>query len=168
MVRVYDCMADRQFYSDPNNVLVFPGNHDQERIADCVGRDEYRVKAAFALVATLPGIPQVLYADELGAVSKDRSQGHGGLRIDFPLDWQSDPEAADMHDYFKKLFGWRKGCKAVIGGEMKHFLRRDNTYAYFRYLPDMSDVVFVYVNNGSEGVEIPWADYKEVYKDILE
>ena len=162
MVRIYDCMADRQFYADPNNVLVFPGNHDQERIADCVGRDEYRIKAALALVATLPGIPQVLYADEFGAVSKDRSQGHGGLRIDFPLDWQSDPSASDMHDYFKKLFGWRKGCKAVIGGEMKHFLRRDNTYAFFRYLPDMSDVVFVYVNNGYEGVEIPWADYKEV------
>ena len=45
---------------------------------------------------------------------------------------------------------------------MTHFLRRDNTYAYFRYLPDFSDVVFVYFNNGSEGVEIPWADYKEI------
>lgn len=162
MVRVYDCMADRQFYADPDNVLVFPGNHDQERIADCVGRDDYRVKAAMALVATLPGIPQVLYADELGAVSKDRSQGHGGLRIDFPLDWQSDSAAVDMHDYFKTLFNWRKGCKAVTEGSMKHFLRRDNTYAYFRYLPDMSDVVFVYINNGEEGVQIPWADYKEV------
>ena len=168
MVRVYDCMADRQFYADPDNVLVFPGNHDQERIADCVGRDEYRVKAAFALVATLPGIPQVLYADELGAVSKDRSQGHGGLRIDFPLDWQSDAAAADMHDYFKTLFNWRKGCKAVTEGLMTHYLRRDNTYAYFRYLPDMSDVVFVYVNNGSDGVEIPWADYKEVTDQLPE
>ncbi len=166
MVRIYDCVANDQFYADPDNKLIFPGNHDQERLADCVGGDEYRIKAAFALLATLRGIPQVLYADELGAVSKDRSQGHGGLRIDFPLDWETDATMTDMHDYFKTLFNWRKGSAAVQNGLMTHFLRRDNTYAYFRYLPDFSDVVFVYINNGSEGVEIPWEDYREITDEL--
>jgi hypothetical protein len=39
-------------------------------------------------------------------------------------------------------------------------MRRDNTYAYFRY--DDNDVVFVYVNNSNEPKNIPWTYYKEI------
>lgn len=168
MVRIYDCVANDQYYQDKDNMMIFTGNHDQQRVADCLGEDPARVKIAFALLATLRGIPQVLYADELFGKSADLSQGHGGLRIDFPLEWQADSTAADMHDYFKALFGWRKGSKAVQHGDMIHFLRRDNTYAFFRYLPDLSDVVFVFVNNNLEGVEIPWADYAEFTGELGE
>ena len=118
------------------------------------------MKNAFALLATLRGIPQVLYADEVFAVSKDRSQGHGGLRVDFPLEWEKDPQAKDMHDYFKALFNWRKGCEAVHNGELKHFLRRDNTYAMFRL--GQKEKVFVFVNNNEKSVDVPWADYAEL------
>ena len=162
MVRIYDCVANDQFYADKDNMLIFTGNHDQDRVADCLGQDPARVKEAFALLATLRGIPQVLYADEVFGVSADRSQGHGGLRIDFPLDWQADSLKADMHDYFKTLFNWRKTSEAVHSGSMKHFLRRDNTYAFFRYLPDFSDVVFVFTNNNEHPVSIPWEDYDEL------
>ena len=160
LVKVYDCVANDQYYHDKDNMLIFTGNHDQERIADCLGKDAGSVKNAFALLATLRGIPQVLYADEVFAVSKDRSQGHGGLRVDFPLEWEKDPQAKDMHDYFKALFNWRKGCEAVHNGELKHFLRRDNTYAMFRL--GQKEKVFVFVNNNEKSVDVPWADYAEL------
>lgn len=160
LVKVYDCVANDQYYHDKDNMLIFTGNHDQERIADCLGKDAGSVKNAFALLATLRGIPQVLYADEVFAVSKDRSQGHGGLRVDFPLEWEKDPQAKDMHDYFKALFNWRKGCEAVHNGELKHFLRRDNTYAMFRIAE--KEKVFVFVNNTEGEVRVPWADYSEI------
>lgn len=102
----------------------------------------------------------MLYADEVFAVSKDRSQGHGGLRVDFPLELEKDPQAKDMHDYFKALFNWRKGCEAVHNGELKHFLRRDNTYAMFRL--GQKEKVFVFVNNNEKSVDVPWADYAEL------
>ena len=163
LVKVYDCVANDQYYHDKDNMLIFTGNHDQERIADCLGKDAGSVKNAFALLATLRGIPQVLYADEVFAVSKDRSQGHGGLRVDFPLEWEKDPQAKDMHDYFKALFNWRKGCEAVHNGELKHFLRRDNTYAMFRIAE--KEKVFVFVNNTEAEVQVPWADYSEIGTD---
>lgn len=168
MVKVYDCVANDQYYADKDNMLIFTGNHDQERIADCLGKDPARVKMAFTMLATLRGIPQVLYADELFAVSADRRQGHGGLRVDFPLNWEKNRTAVDMHDYFRTLFQWRKTSRAVQQGELTHFLRRDNTYAYFRYLPDFSDVVFVFVNSQSSPVEIPWADYAEITSRLPE
>ena len=163
LVKVYDCVANDQYYHDKDNMLIFTGNHDQERIADCLGKDAGSVKNAFALLATLRGIPQVLYADEVFAVSKDRRQGHGGLRVDFPLEWEKDPQAKDMHDYFKALFNWRKGCEAVHNGDLKHFLRRDNTYAMFRIAE--KEKVFVFVNNTEGEVQVPWADYSEIGTD---
>ena len=163
LVKVYDCVANDQYYHDKDNMLIFTGNHDQDRIADCLGKDAGSVKNAFALLATLRGIPQVLYADEVFAVSKDRRQGHGGLRVDFPLEWEKDPQAKDMHDYFKALFNWRKGCEAVHNGDLKHFLRRDNTYAMFRIAE--KEKVFVFVNNTEGEVQVPWADYSEIGTD---
>lgn len=160
MVKIYDCVANDQYYHDKDNMLIFAGNHDQERIADCLGRDFGSVKNAFALLATLRGIPQVFYADELFAVSKDRTQGHGGLRVDFPLDWKEHKQSKEMHDYFKALFNWRKDSETVHSGAMKHFLRRDNTYALFRF--GEKDNVFLFVNNNDFDVTVPWNDYAEI------
>ncbi len=163
MVKIYDAVANDLYYTDMSNMMIFPGNHDTDRIADVLNHSVPRQKMVMAMMATLRGIPQVLYADEVFAVSKDRSQGHGGLRVDFPLEWEKDPQAKDMHDYFKALFNWRKGCEAVHSGELKHFLRRDNTYAMFRIAE--KEKVFVFVNNTEGEVQVPWADYSEIGTD---
>ncbi|MDY5570153.1 MAG: alpha-amylase family glycosyl hydrolase [Candidatus Cryptobacteroides sp.] len=159
MVKIYDAVANDLYYHDMSNMMIFPGNHDTDRIADVLNRSVPRQKIVMALMATLRGIPQLFYADELMGVSRDRSQGHGGLRIDFPLDWHNDPVAVEVHDYTKALFNWRKTATAVHNGQTIHFLRRDNTYAYFRYNED--EVVFVFVNNSRRNEIIPWADYAE-------
>ena len=159
MVKIYDAIANDLYYTDMSNMMIFPGNHDTERIADILNKSVPRQKIVMAMMATLRGIPQILYADELMAVSKDRRWGHGGLRIDFPLNWKDDPVAVEVHDYTKTLFNWRKTASAVHGGNTIHFLRRDNTYAYFRYDKDQS--VFVYINNSRRNQVIPWEDYAE-------
>lgn len=159
MVKIYDAIANDQYYTDMSNMMIFPGNHDTERIADILNKSVPRQKIVMAMMATLRGIPQILYADELMAVSKDRKWGHGGLRIDFPLDWKDDPVAVEVHDYTRTLFNWRKTASAVHNGNTIHFLRRDNTYAYFRY--DDNQTVFVYINNSRRNQLIPWEDYAE-------
>ena len=159
MVKIYDAIANDQYYTDMSNMMIFPGNHDTERIADILNKSVPRQKIVMAMMATLRGIPQILYADELMAVSKDRKWGHGGLRIDFPLDWKDDPVAVEVHDYTRTLFNWRKTASAVHNGNTIHFLRRDNTYAYFRY--DDNQTVFVYITNSRRNQLIPWDDYAE-------
>ena len=126
-------------------MMIFPGNHDTDRIGDIVGADPAKQKIVMTLMATLRGYPQIFSGDELLVVSRDRSQGHGGLRVDFPLDWEKDAVMKDMHDYVSTLLNWRKTSDAVQNGNTLHFLTRDNTYAYFRYTDDQA--VFVYINN---------------------
>lgn len=166
MVRIYDSIANDLYYTDVSNMMIFPGNHDTDRIGDIVGQDPAKMKMVYTLMATLRGFPQIFAGDELMLVSRDRSQGHGGLRVDFPLDWEQNPVMKDLHDTFRSLFRWRQNSKAVQQGRTVHFLRRDNTYAYFRIADDES--VLVFVNNTGEEKEIPWADYEEITVNLPE
>ena len=159
ITKVYNSIANDQYYQNPQNMMIFPGNHDTDRIGDIVGADPAKQKIVMTLMATLRGYPQIFSGDELLVVSRDRSQGHGGLRVDFPLDWEKDAVMKDMHDYVSTLLNWRKTSDAVQNGNTLHFLTRDNTYAYFRYTDDQA--VFVYINNNSTPRELPWADYAE-------
>ena len=120
------------------------------------------------------------YAEDIAVVIADIDQ----LRADFPGGWPGDTMdffteegrkaakvhtdgkpvedglIADLYDYSSRLFQWRKTKDVIHNGKTLHFMRRDNTYAYFRY--DDNDVVFVYVNNSNEPKNIPWTYYKEI------
>ena len=162
----YDSIANDFYIHDPQNMMVFPGNHDTDRIGDVLGQDPAKLKLVMALLSTVRGYPQWFAGDELMVVSRDRAQGHGGLRVEFPLDWEQNPTQKELHDYLRALLRWRQTSEAVQHGRTLHFLTRDNTYAYFRYLPG-GETVFVYLNNNPEPHQIPWDDYAEI-TDSLE
>ena len=159
MQKIYDSVADDLYFNDVENMMIFPGNHDTDRIADIVDGDISRLKIVMTLMATLRGYPQIYSGDELAVRSLDRSQGHGGLRVDFDDNWLNDPARRELYDYFCTIFNWRKTSEAVQNGKTMHFLERNNTYAYFRYTPD--DVVFTFINNNPHDVKIPWEKYQE-------
>lgn len=184
MTKVYDCLSHDFVYHDLSKMMIFPGNHDTERIGDMLKKNPDRFKLAMVMMATMRGIPQILYGDEMMFLSKDQSQGHGGLRVDFPGGWKGDdtdlfssegrasarantdgvavPEGqmASMYDFTRKLFQWRKGKSVIHNGKTMHFLSRDNTYAYFRY--DDTDAVFVFINNSRGKKSVPWSHYAEI------
>lgn len=159
ITKVYDSIANDVYLNDVENLMVFSSNHDQDRIADIFGEDPRKVKLVMTLVGTVRGIPQIYTGDELLQTSRDRSQGHGGLRREFPDNWSENAAAKDVHDFTRALFQWRKGSDAVQHGKTLHFLSRQNTYAYFRYTD--SDAVFVFLNNNVDPFKIPWGDYAE-------
>lgn len=162
--KIYDSMANDFYFSAPDKMMVFPGNHDTDRIGDVVRKDPAKMKLVMSLMATVRGFPQIFAGDEMMTVSDDLSQGHGGLRVMFPLNWESDPVSKDLHDYVSTLFQWRKGSEAVHNGKTLHFLSRDNTYAFFRYTDD--EAVFVFLNNNSTPRTVPWADYAEITSSL--
>ena len=157
----YDSIANDVYIHDPQNMMVFPGNHDTDRIGDVVGRDPAKMKLIMALLATVRGYPQLFAGDELMVVSRDRAQGHGGLRVEFPLGWEQDAVQKDLHDYVRTLLRWRQGSEAVQHGRTLHFISRDNTYAYWR-IAEGGETVFVFLNNNPTPRQVPWGDYKEV------
>ncbi len=164
MTRIYDVLSHDYLYPNINNVLIFAGNHDTDRIGDVVEKNPDKVKLALTLLATLRGIPQVFAGDELMQVSADRSQGHGGLRVDFPEDWRSNGVSSSVHDYASRLFNWRKGAEVIHGGRTLHFITRDNTYAFFRY--NDSKAVFVFINNALQPKNVPWSYYSEITEGL--
>ena len=164
ITKVYDCIANDLYFTNVQNMMIFPGNHDTARIGDVCQKDPAKMKIVYSLMATLRGFPQIFAGDELMVTSRDLSQGHGGLRVELPLDWAEDPVSKDLHDCFSTLFQWRKTSDAVHNGATKHFIRRDNTYAYFRYTD--SEAVFVYVNNNPSERALPWDSYAEMMPHI--
>ncbi len=184
MTRIYDCLSHDFVYHDLGNMMIFADNHDVNRIGDTTGGNIRRQKIAMAMMATMRGIPQLFYGDEMMFRSADLSQWHGGLRVDFPGGWAGDKEnfftaegraaaghntdgkrvkagqIAGMHDFTRTLLQWRKGKEVIHSGKTLHFMTRDNTYAYFRY--NDTDAVFVYINNSPEPRRIPWENYAEI------
>ena len=184
LVKVYGAIANDVYYADPMNMMVFCSNHDTERVGDIVGRDPERQKMILTIVGTVRGYPQIFSGDEQMFITKGGWHRDGALRVDFPGGWEGDqfdlftPEGRQncnidfdgsslkpgirsaVFDYASRLFQWRKGSDAVQNGKTRHFLTRDNTYAYFRYTD--KDTVFVFLNNSAEGKVIPWSNYAEI------
>ena len=188
LVRVYDILSHDFLYHDLSNMMIFPGNHDTDRLGDALRKNPARVKIAMAMMATMRGYPQIFAGDELMFTSCDLSMGHGGLRVDFPGGWPGDEmdlfsaegrakatkntdgltvpkgQAADLFNYVSHLFQWRKTKEVIHNGKTMHFITRDNTYGYFRY--NDTDVVFVYVNNSPEAKNVPWTYYSEISEGL--
>ena len=188
LVKVYDALSNDIYYPDPMNMMVFSSNHDTDRVGDVVGRDPQRQKMILTIIGTVRGYPQIFSGDEQMFVTKGGWHRDGALRVDFPGGWEGDKfdlftdegrqacnidfdgkplksgTRADVFDYAKALFQWRKTSDAVQNGQFKHFLTRDNTYAYFRYTEN--DTVFVYLNNSSEDKLIPWSNYSEIAANL--
>lgn len=175
MTRVYDCLSHDFSYHDLQKMMIFTGNHDTDRTGDVLRKNPARMKLAMTLLATMRGIPQIFAGDELMFTSKDLSQGHGGLRIDFPGGWAGDPidlfdpaqrtgVEKQIHDHTQRLFQWRKDKPVIHNGRTMHFLARDNTYAYFRY--DDTDAVFVFINNSRGKKQVPWSHYAEIAEGL--
>ena len=177
MTRVYDVLSHDFVYHDLSNMMIMAANHDTDRIGDVCEGDSRKMKIVHTLLATLRGMPRILYGDELMFRSTDRSKGHPTLRVDFPGGWDGDAQnlfdkaqhsgaQKDVYDYTRAIMNWRKTKDVIHSGKTMHFIDRDNTYAYFRY--NDNDVVFVYINNTDSVREIPWARYAEIAEGLTE
>ena len=193
MTRIYTVLAQDFAYQDLSHMLTFFANHDHARTGDVLGQDPAKMKLALALLVTIRGIPQLYYGDEMMFLERKDVPSHDGAkRIDFPGGWEGDgcnlftaqgrasaPElyasAAELHDYARTLFRWRRDCKAVQEGKTLHFLSRknvgpvnitDNTYAFFRYTEE--DAIFVFINNTAEPRTLDWSHYAEFVSGPVE
>ena len=177
MFRVYNALAHDATYHDLSKMLVFLSNHDHYRVADAWKQDPDKMKIGYTLLSTVRGIPQLFYGDEMMFATGKDYKSDGELRMDFPGGWAGDEKdlfseegrtgvEAELHDYVRTLFQWRKGKEVIHNGKTMHFMTRDNTYAFFRY--NDTDKVFVYVNNSPEERTIPWSHYSEIASGLGE
>ena len=161
LTKVYDALTLDYMYADVNKLFTFLGNHDMKRITDAVkDKDPRRVKLAYVLLATMRGIPQVLYGDEYAMTADGDPNAHSLLRAPLPQGEQVTAEMQNMFDFQSRLFQWRKTEPVLHNGRTMHFMSRDNTYAFFRY--NDQEAVFVFANASEEPRTIPTDHYAEI------
>ncbi|MBR5753320.1 MAG: glycoside hydrolase family 13 protein [Clostridia bacterium] len=170
---VYQALAHDFIYKDLSHMMIFLANHDAARIGDVFEGHPEKLKLGMTMLATLRGIPQLFYGDEMMFMTGNPRRDDGRLRMDFPGGWpgdklnlfteegrKADKQAAELHDYCRTLFQWRKGKEVIHSGKLLHFLPEKNTYGYFRY--NEKEVVFVFLNNSDKDVTVPWTRYSEI------
>lgn len=159
MQKAYDNFSNDFLYANPNNLLVFAGNHDTNRINEIYNGDINAYKLAMTLILTTRGIPQLYYGDEIGLKGNKDKNGDGDIRRNFPGGWPGDLQNAftkegrtavqeQYHSYLKTLLQFRKNTPALHFGKLLHYVPENNVYVYFRY--NQEQRIMVIINNNKE------------------
>ncbi len=166
---LYELVGMDFLYPDPMNVVIFPGNHDMDRIYTQLEENFDLYRMAMIYYVTMRGIPQFFYGDEI-LISHPDTSNLGKLRSDFPGGWDGDAVNAFSGDglteqqleakqLVSKLLNWRKNNAVVQHGEFMHFAPVKNVYAYFRY--DEDDTIMVVLNRDEQTVTLDTARFAE-------
>jgi len=174
IIKIYENFANDFLYPNIDNILVFAGNHDTNRINEIYQSDIDKYKLAMTLILTIRGMPQLYYGDEIGMLGNKSKYGDGDIRRDFPGGWEGDAQNAfaqnertesqeDYHSFTKKLLNWRKNNEAIHIGLTLQFIPENNVYVYFRSTADAS--VMVIINNNLDSQTIDLSRFAEGLKD---
>ena len=170
-VKIYEGLANDFHYPSPKDIMIFPDNHDMDRIHTQLNEDPVLTKMAMAYLLVLPRIPQLYYGTEILMENTAKPGDHGLIRTDFPGGWEGDQvnafteeglgnEQKQMQHYLKTLLQFRKNSKAIHEGKTIHFSPQNNVYVLFRVLNE--EVVVLILNKNTEPVELDLNRFKEM------
>jgi glycosidase len=154
MTLLTDTLAQDSLYQQPEQLVLFAGNHDQPRFLTLAGGDVSKLLAAETFVLTTRRIPHLYYGDEIamgeGTDSSDRS-----IRADFPGGFPGDavnaftPEgrtgnAATAFQWMRDLLHFRQEHAALRRGRLVELAVDKDRYGYLRSSPE--EYVLVILN----------------------
>ncbi len=171
LVKIYEGLANDFHYPSPKDIMIFPDNHDMDRIYTQFNEDPLLTKMAMAYFLTLPRIPQLYYGTEILMQNSAKPGDHGLIRTDFPGGWKEDKMSAftgeglteeqlNMQGYLKTLLQFRKQNKAIHDGKTIHFSPKDGVYVMFRKLDE--EVVVLILNKNNGPYELDLQRFKEM------
>ena len=180
-IDLYEMLAQDFVYANPNDLVVFPDNHDMSRIFSQVNEDYGLFQLALAFTLTTRGVPQLYYGTEI-LMNNPGTTDHGIIRSDFPGGWPGDKidgftgqglseQQKQAKAFLRKLLQWRKTSEVVHWGKLLHFLPEDGVYVYFRY--NETNKVMVVLNKNTSATNISLDRFAEMLngvkagKDIL-
>ena len=137
--KIVDVLRQDRLYPHPELLVTFIGNHDMKRFFTDANGSREKLKLAFSLLATLRGIPQLYYGDEIGMTGGEDPDNRHDFPGGFPGD-QHDaftqagrtPEEQDVYAHVQGLLKLRREHPALRTGLQKHVAVADNYYAFTR------------------------------------
>ncbi len=152
-------LAQDRFYTDPNLLVTFLGNHDTPRFSSEDGATPAKLKLAFTLLLTMRGVPSIYYGDEIGMTGgADPDNRH-----DFPGGWQGDARNAfaasgrtetenSIFNYVQRLTSLRAKSEALRRGRMVELAATKLTWVYARQAP--GETAIIVLNNDAQPANI--------------
>jgi MoaA/NifB/PqqE/SkfB family radical SAM enzyme len=125
----------------------FLSTHDHARMATRAASrgTAARLAPAYALLATLPGIPMLLYGEEHGLRSSDPERDPEDVWPDrMPMPWTSSGRDAAMFGLVRSLLHARRSSEALRSGSVRLLFADEGTLVYRREAE--GDVVDVALN----------------------
>ncbi len=138
---------NRQFGSEHwciyrgKHLYCFLDNHDVSRIATILKNKEH-LKAVYALLFTMPGIPSVYYGSEYGWEA-DKKDGDDGLRVPY-----TPQENTELTDFISKLAKFHTESKALCYGSYRQLQLQNHFYAFARECD--GEAVVAMINAGAD------------------
>lgn len=176
--QLYFTLSQDFLFPDANLNVIFPGNHDLDRIFTVMGENYDKYKLALSFILTTRGIPQLYYGDEILMTGG----GPDGLkRKDFPGGWAGDPTNAftpagrerleeetgfpvvEAHDFLTRVANWRQDKDVIHNGKLTHFIPEHNVYVYFRH--NENETIMVVLNAQDEPQRLNLNRFSELIND---
>jgi len=173
LIKLYETLTNDYLYPHPEDLVIFPDNHDMSRILTQVNEDVDLAKMAVVYILTTRGTPQIYYGTEI-LMSNPGTDSHGVIRSDFPGGWQGDSvnafngdnlsgEAIAMQNYMSGLLNWRKNKAVIHHGELMHYVPENSFYVYFRTLDN--EKVMVVLNKNTDDTKLALDRFERHLKD---
>lgn len=154
MQKIVDVLQHDSLYPHPETLVTFFGNHDQSRFVSQKGSSPAKLKAAFSLLLTMRGIPQIYSGDEIGMPGGNDPDNRRDFPGGFPGDKQNaflrsgrTTEQQDVFAYVQSLLALRASHPALHSGKQWHIAWDDSYYAFLREVPE--EKLLVVYNNAS-------------------
>ena len=169
-INLYEMLSNDFMYPNPENLVIFPDNHDMQRFYTQINEDFNLFKTALIYVASIKRIPQIFYGTEYLATSPEE-RNDGLIRSDFPGGWKADKinaftgrnlskQQLEAQNFVRRLFNWRKENSVIHNGKLKHFAPENGTYVYFRY--NKEKTVMVILNKNKENTTLHTERFNEI------
>lgn len=169
MTKVYESLANDYLYSDVNNIMTFPDNHDMSRIFTQLDEDFDQWKMAMSLYFTMRGTLQLFYGTEI-LMTNPGTSDHGIIRSDFPGGWAGDtlnaftgegldPQQLEAKEWFTKLAHLRKNSCALNSGDVLHYIPQNEVYVYFRTFEQ--ERIMVVANRNPQSTQLDLKRYAQ-------
>jgi glycosidase len=169
MSAIADVLRADTLYPHPERLVTFLGNHDTKRFLSEPGANPAALHLAYGLLATLRGMPQLYYGDEIAMTGGDDPDN----RKDFPGGFPKDKTDAftdagrnaaqqSMHTWVETLMQLRAHTLALQTGQLQILLAEKDSLAFAR-TPDLAancttaptaERYIVIVNNDSSPQDI--------------
>ena len=170
-VKMYEGLANDFSYANPSKIMLFPDNHDMDRIFTQLKENVVNTKMALGYLLALPRIPQLYYGTEILMQNSAKPGDHGLIRTDFPGGWKDDKvnaftgegltsDQSEIQSFLKKVLNYRKNSEAIHSGKTIHFAPENGVYLLFRIKND--EIVMVILNKNEKPISLNLNRFEEV------